>query len=368
MTGLRLRIGGLLYRLSSGAGFHVTTTRIIEGLVITLLIAGVTLLVYLTGGLKFVYSHAMYLPIMLAGFRFGILGGVLAGVIGGLCLGPCMPLLVAPHEIQETHAWLYRLAIFSFIGLVVGGMSLLKNLQLDFLGAVLNEVGTTFARTLRGLAKAIEAKDRYTIGHSERVACNAVALGVRLEIEEDELQQLYWAGLLHDLGKIGVPEGILNKPGKLSPREMDSVRQHSRIGEEILSRISPLFYSIAAGIRHHHERWDGSGYPDGLQDGEISLFGRVLAVCDVFDALTSERTYRGSMDPDTALDIIKEGTGSHWDPEIVGQFLLAYKDRELMWTENSWFCNEPSEFTRGFIWEYYIHMFQADGGMGWMRG
>ncbi|MFH2124919.1 MAG: hypothetical protein ABIK12_00275 [Pseudomonadota bacterium] len=100
MTGLKLRIGGLLYRLSSGAGFHVTITRIIEGLAITLLIAGVTLLVYLTGGLKFVYSHAMYLPIMLAGFRFGILGGVLAGVIGGLCLGPCMPLLVNPNEIQ----------------------------------------------------------------------------------------------------------------------------------------------------------------------------------------------------------------------------------------------------------------------------
>ncbi|MBU4277959.1 MAG: HD-GYP domain-containing protein [Proteobacteria bacterium] len=239
---------------------------------------------------------------------------------------------------------------------------------MDFLGTVLQEVSATFARTLRSLAKTIEANDHYTIGHSERVACNAAILGMRLGMDEKNLQHLYWSGLLHDLGKLGVSEQILHKPGKLSPEEMESVRRHSRIGGEILSRISPLFYSISEGVRHHHEKWDGSGYPYGLQDGEISFFGRVLAVCDVFDALTSERTYRGSMDPDTALDIIKEGTGDHWDPEIVGQFLLAYKDRELMWTENSWSCNEPSEFTRGFIWEYYTHMFQADGGMGWMRG
>lgn len=368
MNGFKLRIGGLLYRLSSREGFHVTITRLIEGLAIVLLIAGVALLVYLTGGLKFVYSHAMYLPIVLGGFRFGMLGGFLSGVLGGLALGPFMPLLVNPYEPQETYAWLYRLAFFAFIGLVVGGISLIKNLQVDFLGNVLHEMSATFARTLRGLAKAIEANDRYTIGHSERVACNAAIVGMRLDMEENDLRQLYWAGLLHDLGKLGVPGEILHKPGRLEPGELESVRQHSRIGDEILSRISPLFYSIADGVRHHHEKWDGSGYPDGLREDEIPFFARVLAVCDVFDALTSERTYRASLLPPEAMDLIREGAGTHLDPEVVEQFLKAYQARELVWTENHRPCSEPEEFDYGFIWDYYTNRYRGGEALGWLRG
>jgi len=368
MTGLKLRIGGLLYRLSSREGFHVTISRLTEGLAITLLIGAVTLLVYLTGGLKFVYSHAMYLPIVLAGFRFGMLGGTLAGGLGGFALGPFMPLLVDPWEPQETYAWLYRMAFFAFIGLVVGGISLLKNLQVDFLGTVLKEVSATFARTLRGLAKAIEAKDRYTIGHSERVACNSAILGMRLGMDENELQQLYWSGLLHDLGKLGVPEHILHKPGKLVPEELEQVQRHSHLGDEILSRISPLFYSISDGVRHHHEKWDGSGYPDGLQEDQIPFFARVLAVCDIFDALTSERTYRDSLQPNEAVKIIREGAGTHLDPDVVEQFLRAFQARELVWTENQRPCNEPSEFDYSFIWDYYTNRYRDGGGAGWLRG
>ncbi|MCB2190535.1 MAG: HD-GYP domain-containing protein [Deltaproteobacteria bacterium] len=325
-------------------------------------------MVYMTGGLKFVYSHAMYLPIVLAGFRFGMLGGVLTGIMGGLALGPYMPLLVSPYEPQETHAWLYRMAFFALIGLVVGGISLIKSLQVDFLGNVLQEVSATFARTLRGFAKAIEAKDHYTIGHSERVACNAAILGMRLDMDDQDLQQLYWSGLLHDLGKLGVPEHILHKPGKLDPEELENVRQHSGIGDEILSRISPLFYSISDGVRHHHEKWDGTGYPDGLQEDQIPFYARVLAVCDVFDALTSERTYRGPLAPKEAANIIRKGAGTHMDPEVVEQFLMAYEARELVWTETKRPCNEPSEFDYGFIWDYYTNRYRDGGGAGWMRG
>ena len=368
MTSLNLRIGGLLYRLSSRGGSYVTISRLVEGLAIALLMAGVALLVYFTGGLKFVYSHAMYLPIVLAGFRFGMLGGTLAGGLGGLVLGPFMPLLVNPYEPQVAHAWLYRMAFFAFIGFVVGGISLIKNLQVDFLGTVLQEVSATFARTLRGLAKAIEANDHYTIGHSERVACNAAILGMRLDMEENDLQQLYWAGLLHDLGKLGVPSQILHKPGKLDPEELATVRRHSHIGDEILSRISPLFYSISDGVRHHHEKWDGSGYPDGLQEEEIPFFARVLAVCDVFDALTSDRTYRHSLNPNEAADIIRQGAGTHLDPEVVEQFLRAYQAREVVWTENHRSCNEPADFDYGFIWDFYINRYREGGGAGWLRG
>ncbi len=222
--------------------------------------------------------------------------------------------------------------------------------------------------TLRGLAKAIEANDRYTIGHSERVACNAAIVGMRLDMEENDLRQLYWAGLLHDLGKLGVPGEILHKPGRLEPGELESVRQHSRIGDEILSRISPLFYSIADGVRHHHEKWDGSGYPDGLREDEIPFFARVLAVCDVFDALTSERTYRASLLPPEAMDLIREGAGTHLDPEVVEQFLKAYQARELVWTENHRPCSEPEEFDYGFIWDYYTNRYRGGEALGWLRG
>ncbi len=320
---------------------------------IALMIACVTALVYFTGGLKFVYSHAMYLPIIIAGFRFGLLGGVLAGLAGGLCLGPLMPLTVTPPEPQLFHAWLYRCVFFVIVGLVTGGGCALQRLQLFYLSDVLRDTTEIFTRTLRSLAKAIEAKDPYTIGHSERVADTALALGKNLGLEKTELAQLYWAGLLHDLGKIGVPEAILFKTTSLEPAEMARIARHPELGDEMLSNISPFFRQISDGIRSHHERWDGSGYPDNLIGEEIPYSGRILAVCDVYDALTSERSYRDPMSPQEALEFIIRGAGQDFDPDITREFIESIRHFSH---ENGTIrrASPLSDLQLRLVWDYYL--------------
>ena len=340
----------LALSLSQGETYKIVLLQI-GG--ILLLIAGVTSLVYYTGGLKFVYSHAMYLPILMAGFRFGLLGGFLAGILGGLCLGPFMPLTVQPFEAQALHAWVYRSLFFVIIGLVAGGGCALHRLQMFYLADVLKDMTSTFTRTLRSLAKAIEAKDPYTIGHGERVANNALEVGKRLGLGSNELAQLYWAGLLHDLGKIGVPEAILFKKTSLNPSEMARIARHPELGDEMLSNISPFYRRISDGIRSHHERWDGSGYPDNLSGKEIPLSGRILAVCDVYDALTSERSYREPLGREEALQYIVQGAGKFFDPQVAENFLKCL-DR---------FCQENgairhaspfSDLQFRLVWDYYL--------------
>lgn len=340
----------LALSLSAGKSFKIV---LLQALGIAAMIASVTALVYFTGGLKFVYSHAMYLPIIVAGFRFGLLGGLLAGIAGGLCLGPFMPLTVTPYEPQPMVAWLYRMVFFVIIGLVTGGGRALQRLQLFYLSDVLRDMTNIFTRTLRSLAKAIEAKDPYTIGHSERVANNALNLGRSLGLERAELAQLYWAGLLHDLGKIGVPEAILFKTGSLEPSEMARIARHPELGDEMLSNISPFFKQISDGIRSHHERWNGSGYPDNLAGEDIPYTGRILAVCDVYDALTSERSYRDPMSEAEALQFIVRGAGGEFDPQVAEAFIknldhYQHQDGSIRRT------SPLNDLQFRLVWDYYL--------------
>ena len=166
------------------------------------------------------------------------------------------------------------------------------------------------------LARAVEAKDAYTAGHIERVSALAVAMGKELGLEATQCAQLYRGGILHDIGKIGVPDSILNKPGKLTPEEFEQIKKHPAVGEEICHSLKTL-RPVLKMVRHHHERLDGSGYPDGLVGEEIDLLARIMAVCDLYDALTSDRSYRAAMPRDEALAIIDEGvrTGS-WDGAV----------------------------------------------------
>ena len=174
-----------------------------------------------------------------------------------------------------------------------------------------------FFDTIRAIVATIDAKDKYTHRHSERVAAFATRIAGELGKSEEEIEVVQLSGLLHDIGKVGVPEAILGKPGKLTEDEFAEIKKHPIHGVNILGHIeSPRFKAILPGVRHHHEKWDGSGYPDGLAGAHIPFLGRLLAVADVLDALSSDRSYRKGMGFDKTVGIIQEDAGSHFDPEI----------------------------------------------------
>jgi len=179
---------------------------------------------------------------------------------------------------------------------------------------------------LFGLAVAVEQRDRHTAGHCERLAWVAVAMGVAMGLARASLLALYRGGYLHDVGKVGIPDSILFKPGKLTAEEWIVMRSHSARGEEICRPMKSLA-PVLPIIRHHHERWDGSGYPDGLRGDQIPMLARVMQIADIYDALTSPRPYKPAFSDARALQIIEEETQCGWrDPELVQLFLRLHKD------------------------------------------
>jgi putative nucleotidyltransferase with HDIG domain len=174
--------------------------------------------------------------------------------------------------------------------------------------------------TLTALARAVDAKSPWTAGHSERVTEKALKIGKALGLSDSELEDLHRGGLLHDIGKIGIPARILDKPGKLSDEERQMIQEHPRKGERILEPIAAYAHVVPI-VLQHHEWLNGKGYPDGLAREDISLGARILAVADVFDALISDRPYRKGMELGRTLEIIKQESGTQFDPKVVQAFL-----------------------------------------------
>lgn len=168
---------------------------------------------------------------------------------------------------------------------------------------------------INSMVATLEAKDLYTYGHSTRVAEMAYALGKILGMTEKELKQIHIAGDLHDIGKIGVPDSVLNKPGKLELNEWELMKKHPFIGYNILSKAS-TFKDISEVVLYHHERWDGKGYPKGLKEEEIPLASRILAVCDSVDAMKSDRPYRKSISDEICREEINKNKGTMYDSQI----------------------------------------------------
>jgi diguanylate cyclase (GGDEF)-like protein/putative nucleotidyltransferase with HDIG domain len=176
--------------------------------------------------------------------------------------------------------------------------------------------------TVEALAAAVDAKDPYTRGHSQRVSAYAAAVAEAMGLSAAEIARVRLAGLLHDVGKIGVPDAILTKPGKLTAEEFAIIQQHPAIGERMLAGV-PFLREILSAVRHHHERWDGRGYPDGLAGLALPRDAAILAVADSFDAMTSSRTYRAALPPSEARRRVREGSGMQFDPRVVAAFELA---------------------------------------------
>lgn len=184
------------------------------------------------------------------------------------------------------------------------------------------ELDRLFRGTIKTLVAAIDAKSTWTSGHSERVTSYSLAVGAEMGLSENDLKTLELAGLLHDIGKIGTYEFILNKPSNLTEEEFEIMKAHPAKGGEILAHIKQ-FEAIAPVVRGHHENYDGSGYPDGLKRDEIPLMARILCVCDAYDAMTSGRPYRRGRTKGDAVEEMKRCSGAQFDPEVVNAFIKA---------------------------------------------
>ncbi|MDG2423781.1 MAG: HD-GYP domain-containing protein [Phycisphaerales bacterium] len=182
------------------------------------------------------------------------------------------------------------------------------------------DLNAMFLGTLEALTASIDAKDRYTCGHSRRVALLTRQLAHAAGLDEATVARMHIAGLVHDVGKIGVPEQLLCKPGELTEIEYAAIREHPRIGYRILRDI-PRFEDILDGVLYHHERWDGAGYPDGIAGEDIPLVARLIALADAFDAMCSTRTYRSAMNCDQVLAELSSSAGGQFDPTLVPLFL-----------------------------------------------
>ena len=184
-----------------------------------------------------------------------------------------------------------------------------------------------FTGTMTSLLLALEARDGYTSEHSDETLAMAMLVADQLDLDEGERLELKDVALLHDIGKIGIPDEILNKPGALDEREWETMRRHPVIGEQIVARV-PGFESVARAIRHEHERWDGQGYPDGISGEEIPLASRIVLVCDAYHAMTSDRPYRKAMDESAARAELVNCSGTQFDPRVVGALLAALDERD----------------------------------------
>ncbi len=232
--------------------------------------------------------------------------------------------------------------------------SLLVQEELDFFSALASDVAMAirnaqlfeglkheadrnrnlFIQTTTALCSAIEAKDSYTHGHTERVTKYALAMARRmaangaLDVPEKFYENLYIASLLHDIGKIGIPEAILTKEGSLTPDEFEVMKTHSRRGAEILSSLTD-FEGCIVGVRHHHEKFDGSGYPDGLKGDEIPMISSIISVADTFDAMTTDRPYRKGFPKDRAIEEIKHYAGKWYHPSTASAIIALYENGEI---------------------------------------
>lgn len=211
-----------------------------------------------------------------------------------------------------------------------GELKLLISMAEQLAGAITNtdlynDLEQFVINMVKSLVFAIEAKDIYTRGHSERVSKYSILMGKQLGLNEKEFNDLKWASMLHDIGKIGIPEFILNKPDGLTDAEYEIIRGHPEKGGEILRPVAQLAGSLP-GIIHHHEHYDGTGYPQGLKGEEIPLSARIIAVADTFDAITSSRAYRRAKRPEKALTIIEEVAGTQLDARMVDVFKKVYKE------------------------------------------
>lgn len=267
----------------------------------------------------------------------GLFGALLAlGTAGSLLLSnllsrPVKELAAGVEELKRgRHGKPLRIYSDDELGRLTASFNEMSEVitgQKEKLGRYAHELEEAYVATIRVLGAAIEARDTYTLGHSTRVAERAVALARELGLPPDQVEDIEIACLFHDVGKIRIPDAILHKKGKLDAGEMEEMRRHPAYGAEILSKASSLYKYIPA-VRHHHEWYDGSGYPDGLSRDAIPETSAIISLADAYDAMTSNRPYRDALAHDRARAIIREFAGRQFHPTFAAVFLKIVEDED----------------------------------------
>jgi HD-GYP domain-containing protein (c-di-GMP phosphodiesterase class II) len=229
--------------------------------------------------------------------------------------------LLTPHYLTLAPLGLGVALIYYFMGTLGVVLFFLPLLLARHSFKLYMDMRASYLNTIETLMTSIEAKDPYTKGHSERVAAYSNSIGERLGLSDLELEKLNYLSLLHDIGKIAVNETLLNKSGKLSDEDFGHIKQHSRVGAAIIKNIKLLHEKDNEVVLHHHEKWDGSGYPYGIKGVDIPPLARIIAVADAFDAMTSDRSYRKALPQGKAVDELLTNAGKQFDPKVVEAFI-----------------------------------------------
>lgn len=277
----------------------------------------------------------MYLPIALNASVNGKNHGLIHAGISALLLGPFMPLNIGLNISQKPINWILRLIIYLIIAFVIGFFADYFKKEFEESSKKDKQISEAQMATIYSLVKLAEFRDEDTGAHVERMAEYCKLLAIKLlntskyesYLDKDYINNIYKASTLHDIGKVGIPDRILLKPGKLTKEEFDTMKTHTIIGCNTLLEVKKKYPDnkfLELGIRitqSHHEKWDGTGYPNGLNGEKIPLSARIVAIADVYDALRSKRVYKEDYSHEKSIEIIKQGRGTHFDPVLVDVFI-----------------------------------------------
>lgn len=300
--------------------------------ILSLIVVGI---VYATGGTNKVYANLMYISIAINASVNGKKQGLIHAGISALLIGPFMPLDVALNISQKPINWILRLIIYLIIAFVNGFFADYFKKEFEESSKKDKQISEAQMATIYSLVKLAEFRDDDTGVHVERMAeyCKLLASKLlnisryKYYLDEDYIDNIYKASTLHDIGKVGIPDRVLLKPGKLTNEEFDTMKTHTIIGCNTLLEVKGKYPNnkfLELGIRitqSHHEKWDGTGYPHGLNGEKIPLSARIVAIADVYDALRLKRVYKEAYSHEKSIEIIKQGRGTHFDPVLVDVFI-----------------------------------------------
>ena len=277
-------------------------------------------IIRLSGGSPSPLDPLGYVPILLAAFLYGLRGSLAAGVLVAVLFGPTAAWLGLPGGVEGPEAWLTRSVFFVGIAATTGVLFDQLHRNVDGWRTAAVTIAQRERDGMIALARGAEARDTDTGDHIHRVHSLSEALAQAAAVAPDEAEAIGWAAMLHDVGKLHIPDRILLKPGPLNAEEWELMRQHTVFGEAILS-VGEGFETARHIARWHHENFDGSGYPDGLRHERIPLEARIVRVADAFDGITSIRPYHQARSVEWALAELKRYAGSRFDPELVAEFV-----------------------------------------------